>query len=114
MYTWTNAHRSTWKRRQSASEILHPTWGQVAEVEGVCGGRPSSARLAEDPQGFSVDEHRRKEINPEKGPVRVVTTLPFSSYISEVSSCLPGLSGRLQRTGDGDVGSQFRWSLRSN
>lgn len=51
---------------------------------------------------------------PEKGPVRAATTLLFSSCISEVPSCLPGLSGRLQRTRDGDAGSQFRWSLRSN
>lgn len=42
---------------------------------------------------------------PEKGPVRMATALPFSSGISEVPSCLPALSGRLQRTGDRDVGS---------
>lgn len=114
MYTWTNAHRSTWKWRQSASEILHPTWGQVAEVGGVCGGRPSSAGLAEDPQAFSVEEHSSKEIDPWKGARADAATLPFSSGISEVPSCLPGLSGRLQRTGDRDVGSQFRCSLRCN
>lgn len=42
---------------------------------------------------------------PEKGPVRMATALPFSSGISEVPSRLPALSGRLQRTGDRDVGS---------
>lgn len=55
-----------------------------------------------------------KRSAPEKGPMRMATALLFSSGISEVPSCLLGLSGRLQRTGDKDVGSQFRWSLRCN
>lgn len=98
-YTQTNAHRSTWKRRQSASEILHPTQGQVAEV-GVC--------VVEDPVLPGSPRTRRvsqwkstaaKRSDPEKGPVRTVTALLFSSSISEFPSCLPALSSREQETG---------------
>lgn len=48
--------------------LLHKSYTQpgvrFAEVGDVCGGRPSSARLAEDPEGFSGDEHSSKEISP--------------------------------------------------
>lgn len=73
IYTLTNAHRSisACKRRQSASEILHPTWSQVAEVGCACGGRPSSAGLCEDPHGFSSEEHSSENRRiPEKDPCR--------------------------------------------
>lgn len=101
IYTLTNAHRSIGarKRRQSASEILHPTWSQVAEVRCACGGRPSSARLCEDLHGFSSEEHSSENrTNPKKEPVQMMTALPFSSGFSEVPTCLSGLSGRPQRT----------------
>lgn len=96
-----HTHRSTWKWRQSASEILHPTWGQVA---GLCVVEdpvlPGSLRTHRVSQWMST---AAKRSIPEKGPVWAATALPFSSSISEVPSCLPGLSGRLQRTGDRDA-----------
>lgn len=109
IYTLTNAHRGigACKRRQSASEILHPTRSKVAEVGCACGGRPSSAGLCEDLHSFLPEEHSSETRTiPEKGPVQMATTLPFSSDFSEVPTCLSGLSGRLQRTEDRHVGIQ--------
>ena len=109
IYTLTNAHRSigACKRRQSASETLHPTQSQVAEVGCACGGRPSSAGLCEDLHGFSSEEHSRENRTiPEKGSVQMTTALPFSNGFSEVPTCPSGLSGRLQRTEGSNVGIQ--------
>lgn len=113
IYTLTNTHRSigACKRRQSASEILHPTQSQVAEVGCACGGRPSSAVLCEGLHHFSWEEPSSKnQTIPEKGPVQMTTALPFSSGFSEVPTCPSGLSGRLQRTEDRHVGT-FRFRL---
>lgn len=107
IYTLTNTHRSigACKRRQSASEILHPTQSQAAEVGCACGGRPSSAGLREDLRGFSSEEHGSEHrTNPEKGPVQMMTALPFSSGFSEVPTCLSGLSGSIQRMEDRHLG----------
>ena len=107
IYTLTNAHRSTGarKRRQSASEILHPTQCQVAEAGGACGGRPSSAGLCEDLHGLSREEHgSKKRAIPKRGPVQTMTALLFASGFSEVPTCLSGLGGRLQRAEDRHLG----------
>lgn len=66
MYTWTNAHSNA--SHGNEDNLLQKSYTQpgvrFAEVGDVCGGRLSSARLSEDPQGFSVDEQSSKEINP--------------------------------------------------
>lgn len=65
-YTWTNAHRNA--SHGNEDNLLQKSCtqprGRFTEAGDVCDGRPSSARLAEDPEGFSVDEHSSKEINP--------------------------------------------------
>lgn len=65
-YTWTNAHKNA--SHGNEDNLLQKSYTQpgsrFAEAGVVCGGRPSSARLAEDRHGFSVDEHSSKEINP--------------------------------------------------
>lgn len=75
IYTLTNAHRSkgAGKRRRAASEILHPTQRQVAEVGCAWGGRPSPAGLGED---LHSSENRAV---PGKGPGWLPPALPVSS-----------------------------------
>lgn len=107
-----HTHRSTWKWRQSASEILHPTWGQVA---GLCVVEdpvlPGSLRTHRVSQWMST---AAKRSIPEKG-ARVGGDRTPIFQLDLPGSLLPArFKWKAPENRRQGCSSQFRWSLRSN